>query len=161
LVRNIETLVEEKPGEHIPSNGERLDTVTSHSEAITMTTRKVTNGVLALLFLVVAVLSTSSCESKPNAYVKPDPVSSNLNKNFVLAEILQDSRQIGELAHHLQGYRGRVDGEGDTYPGVKREAAWDMDYGWGGGRFGKRMDTLGMAGRFGRSADRPQPNSEE
>ncbi len=31
-------------------------------------------------------------------------------------------------------------------------AAFDVDYGWGGGRFGKRRgDALGMAGRFGRS----------
>jgi hypothetical protein len=30
-------------------------------------------------------------------------------------------------------------------------AAWDMDYGWGGGRFGKRRDRLSLAGRFGRS----------
>ena len=29
--------------------------------------------------------------------------------------------------------------------------AWDMDYGWGGGRFGKRRDRLSLAGRFGRS----------
>jgi len=36
---------------------------------------------------------------------------------------------------------------------IKREAAWDMDYGWGGGRFGKRMDSLGIAGRFGRSVN--------
>jgi hypothetical protein len=32
-------------------------------------------------------------------------------------------------------------------------AAFDVDYGWGGGRFGKRRngDSLGLAGRFGRS----------
>jgi len=31
-----------------------------------------------------------------------------------------------------------------------------VDYGWGGGRFGKRRgmaDRLGLAGRFGRSVD--------
>lgn len=32
-------------------------------------------------------------------------------------------------------------------------SAFDVDYGWGGGRFGKRRnsDSLGLAGRFGRS----------
>ena len=32
-------------------------------------------------------------------------------------------------------------------------AGFDVDYGWGGGRFGKRRngDALGLAGRFGRS----------
>jgi len=33
-------------------------------------------------------------------------------------------------------------------------AGFDVDYGWGGGRFGKRRngDALSLAGRFGRSA---------
>lgn len=33
----------------------------------------------------------------------------------------------------------------------RADGAWDMDYGWGGGRFGKRRDRLTVAGRFGRS----------
>ena len=52
---------------------------------------------------------------------------------------------------------------------AKRQGAWDMDYGWGGGRFGKRTsgsnsqqggakryDMYGLTGRFGRDVARAQ-----
>jgi len=49
-----------------------------------------------------------------------------------------------------------TDGDAVEYVRTGSEAkrtggAWDMDYGWGGGRFGKRRDRLSLAGRFGRS----------
>ena len=42
-----------------------------------------------------------------------------------------------------------------------QQGAWDMDYGWGGGRFGKRApskryDMYGIGGRFGRDVSRVQ-----
>lgn len=52
-------------------------------------------------------------------------------------------------------------GRGEDEGVIKRESSLDMDYGWGGGRFGKRMDSLGIAGRFGRSVDRIQPGKHK
>jgi len=66
---------------------------------------------------------------------------------------------VEALARALQRYRrpARVadQQDGDWTDANKREAALDVDYGWGGGRFGKRRmaDRLGMGGRFGRSVD--------
>jgi len=83
--------------------------------------------------------------------------TSGSSSSLVLARILQDSKQISELIRLLQTYNSRPrSGNQDEVlrEDNKREAAWDMDYGWGGGRFGKRMDSLGIAGRFGRSVDR-------
>jgi len=66
---------------------------------------------------------------------------------------VETAAAVEALARALQHYRRPahlVDAAAK-----KREAALDVDYGWGGGRFGKRRmaDRLGMAGRFGRSVD--------
>jgi len=66
-----------------------------------------------------------------------------------------DNSAVEALAKALQHY-GRPVHLSPDWQGAaanKREAALDVDYGWGGGRFGKRgmADRLGMGGRFGRS----------
>jgi len=86
--------------------------------------------------------------------VRPPKKSTTL----LLTKILEDPEQARELVRLLEALEGRrragTGGHRDTSEETrKREAAWDMDYGWGGGRFGKRMDSLGMAGRFGRSVE--------
>lgn len=57
--------------------------------------------------------------------------------------------------------------DSDQFTEVKRQGSWDLDYGLGGGRFGKRAGKLpprvrrpadyfslgGMGGRFGRDVD--------
>lgn len=69
------------------------------------------------------------------------------------------SAAVDALARALEHYRRSAahlsDQTDADWPAKKREAALDVDYGWGGGRFGKRRmaDRLGIAGRFGRSVD--------
>lgn len=84
------------------------------------------------------------------------------------ARILGEVRQLADRTKNLQEDTRRLAAlenfNDDDYDEVavdglfrlgeesKRSgAAWDMDYGWGGGRFGKRRDRLSLAGRFGRS----------
>jgi len=102
-----------------------------------------------LVSYTLSLLMTSSSAQISSSTGNPSSV--------VLAKILQDSKQITELIRLLTQHRALQEGgqegllKGEEQ---KREAAWDMDYGWGGGRFGKRMDSLGIAGRFGRSVDK-------
>ena len=56
---------------------------------------------------------------------------------------------------------------------AKRQPAWDLDYGWGGGRFGKRSegrptrgggkqyDMYNFGGRFGRDVSHVDTAEEE
>jgi len=66
---------------------------------------------------------------------------------------VETAAAVEALARALQNYRRPA--QLVDAAAKKREAALDVDYGWGGGRFGKRRmaDRLGMAGRFGRSVD--------
>jgi len=72
---------------------------------------------------------------------------------------VETAAAVDALARALQHYRRPAHSAGqlgsDWTAADKREAALDVDYGWGGGRFGKRRmaDRLGIAGRFGRSVD--------
>jgi len=120
----------------------------STNQAIISTRRYMTT-----LLLVAAILSTSSCESRTNDYPNTEQASSLATSNNVaLAKVLQDARHL--IGHLRASSRGLVAAGDINEEAVKREAAWDMDYGWGGGRFGKRRpDLLGMAGRFGRSVN--------
>ncbi|KAK2141978.1 hypothetical protein LSH36_1009g01006 [Paralvinella palmiformis] len=83
-----------------------------------------------------------------------------------LAKIVAPLREIAREAEQLASLVERVAAEGDLgLELAKRQGAWDMDYGWGGGRFGKRgsgtstsqsgkrYDSFGIAGRFGRSVE--------
>jgi len=109
-------------------------------------------ALLSLVYFTSAILpvTAATAQGLPDSPGSPSGSSSSL----VLAKILQDSKQISELIRLLQTYSHQGTVSDDGIREGKREAAWDMDYGWGGGRFGKRMDSLGIAGRFGRSVDR-------
>jgi len=99
-------------------------------------------GLLSLLVLTSSVTSESSAAERGGEDADTDAA-------------------VEALARALQHYR-RAPARGADQLGAdwspaakKREAALDVDYGWGGGRFGKRRmaDRLGIAGRFGRSVD--------
>ena len=96
--------------------------------------------------LVVVVLTTTAMAE-----------SSAIQRDGDTAET---AAAVEALARALQHYR-RTDA--DWSAAKKREAALDVDYGWGGGRFGKRRmaDRLGIAGRFGRSVDRSASRSQD
>ena len=100
----------------------------------------VTCGLLAVLVLTTLVTSESSATERGG-------------------EDAQTAAAVEALARALQRYRHPAppaDQLSDDWSATKkREAALDVDYGWGGGRFGKRRmaDRLGIGGRFGRSVD--------
>lgn len=114
---------------------------------------------LTLVFLVsVFVFSSTSASA---GVVDPPTKTQSVVR---LSRVMDEIRRLSDLGRLLDlKVQQAVIGDGRGSPMMpdlgsleqqqqqKREAAWDMDYGWGGGRFGKRMDTLGIAGRFGRS----------
>jgi len=111
---------------------------------------------MLLAYTLSALLTLSTAQLPPSSDFKSGSPSS-----IVLAKILQDSKQITELIRLLTHQKSLQEASQDGLPDErKREAAWDMDYGWGGGRFGKRMDTLGIGGRFGRSVDKRKEHNK-
>ena len=82
-----------------------------------------------------------------------------------LAKLLSPLRELSKRAGQLEGIIS--DAAQDNTPLAaelhKRQQQWEaMDYGWGGGRFGKRnspqdapkrYDMYGAMGRFGRDVD--------
>lgn len=90
--------------------------------------------------------------------------ASSKSQTVRLTKLLDEVRRLSELNRlvelKVQGALLGPDGGPSSLQGEqgKRETSWDMDYGWGGGRFGKRMDSLGIAGRFGRSVNDDQSN---
>lgn len=84
-----------------------------------------------------------------------------------LAKLLTPLKELSKRAGQLEGLISDA-AEGDTELAAelhKRQQQWEvMDYGWGGGRFGKRApavgqeapkryDMYGNYGRFGRDVD--------
>lgn len=103
---------------------------------------------------LVAILACTLVLSAGTVTGNTDQASKSQTIRFT--KLLDEVRRLSELNRLVelkvqQALLG-VDG-GALAEHEKREASWDMDYGWGGGRFGKRMDSLGIAGRFGRSVN--------
>ena len=95
--------------------------------------------------LVVVLMTMTMAESSVGQHGDEDVETAAAIE--ALARALQHYRRPAHLAGQLR--------DGDWAAEKKREAALDVDYGWGGGRFGKRRmaDRLAIAGRFGRSVD--------
>ena len=94
----------------------------------TCSVQRVTCGLLVVVVLSTMAMAESSAASD---------------------DAVDTAAAVQALVRALQHYRRPAD------VATKRETALDVDYGWGGGRFGKRrmVDRLGIAGRFGRSVD--------
>jgi len=108
------------------------------TETVVMVTTSVhvTCGLLAMVVLTTMAMAESSAAERGG-------------------DDVETAAAVEALARALQHYRRPAELAGDWAAAKKREAALDVDYGWGGGRFGKRRmgDRLGIAGRFGRSVD--------
>ena len=114
----------------------------------------------AALVLVLCAVGTEG------ASVAENDVTAKKELLF-LAKILAPLKELAREALELSSFVERVATDRDfAMDMTKRQGAWDMDYGWGGGRFGKRgsstntggqsakrYDSFGIAGRFGRSVD--------
>ena len=102
-------------------------------ETVVMVTSSVhvTCGLLVVVVLMTVAMAESSATERDG-------------------DDVETAAAVNALARALQHYRRPAKVDGD-WPAAKREAALDVDYGWGGGRFGKRRmsDRLGIAGRFG------------
>ena len=78
-------------------------------------------------------------------------------ETLFLARLLRPVRELANQASQIEAIIEDAVSKG--MPTKRQGAGWDMDYGWGGGRFGKRAeakkryDMYGMGGRFGRDVD--------
>jgi len=113
----------------------------------------------AACFFVVCLIS--SVISAPSA-TKDDSAEDDLLV-LRLARILEPVQELARRAVALEELveKAASGDESASSEFVKRQGAWDQqDYGWGGGRFGKRQshgkryDMYGMSGRFGRDVSR-------
>lgn len=80
----------------------------------------------------------------------------NKDEALFLARLLRPVRDLSNQASQIEALIEDAVRKG--LPTKRQSAGWDMDYGWGGGRFGKRAeskryDMYGMGGRFGRDVD--------
>lgn len=102
------------------------------------------------LICVVTAATSSQEEEEADKEVRKQEL-------FLLAKLLHPSklRQSNRASLALNDL-DLEKGLGNKEEMKKRQGAWDMDYGWGGGRFGKRADMLDYGwggGRFGKRAD--------
>jgi len=116
--------------------------------------QKIICSVLAVILAVCAVHAIAAPSQTADAGSKTAK-----QEVYILARILQPLRQVvanaKELEEVIKELHSKVGGDMS-----KRQSAWDLDYGWGGGRFGKRgdakkrYDMYGFGGgRFGRDVD--------
>lgn len=107
---------------------------------------------------LVAILACTLVLSAGTASGNIDQASKS--QTVRLTKLLDEVRRLSELNRliELKVQQALLGADGGSLADQKREASWDMDYGWGGGRFGKRMDSLGIAGRFGRSVNEDPSN---
>jgi len=96
--------------------------------------------ILVLGLICVAVAAPSKEEEEEGREVRKEEL-------YLLAKLLHPNSPRAKDRANLSKGKAGLD---------KRQGAWDMDYGWGGGRFGKRADMLDYGwggGRFGKRAE--------
>lgn len=85
-------------------------------------------------------------------------------EQVILARLMAAIKYLAIEADDLEAFVEKATSSLDL-SGVEKRQAWEMDYGWGGGRFGKRgdsqkrYDAYGIAGRFGRDVDHVDSDS--
>jgi hypothetical protein len=116
------------------------------------------------LTLLVVLLAAVFCSC---TRLHDGPADSNANDDDSAAALISESNLARILAEVPRRSAGPLHGRltSDDWPAAGRGAQKrdDVDYGWGGGRFGKRRtgDALGIAGRFGRSVEKQQRTDED
>lgn len=113
--------------------------------------------------LIASMLAVLLAACTLHVSAAPSPTSSqkaSKQELYILAKILQPLRQLVNDATELEAVIVKELPNAKISEAVKRQSAWDLDYGWGGGRFGKRgeakkrYDMYGFGGgRFGRDVD--------
>ena len=114
--------------------------------------------IISSILAVLLAICTCHVFAAPSA---PSTETRKVTKQdlYVFARILQPLRNLVADANELEAVIAKElpNKVGEL---AKRQSAWDLDYGWGGGRFGKRgdakkrYDMYGFGGgRFGRDVD--------
>lgn len=111
-------------------------------------------------FLLICLISSISGAPSGTKEETNDEELLILRLAKLLDPIRDLSRRAGALEELVEKATSGSD-ESSSAEFQKRQGAWDqVDYGWGGGRFGKRQthgkryDMYGMSGRFGRDVSR-------
>lgn len=106
---------------------------------------------------IVLALCAHLSEGTSSSAIESDSVKGEI---YILAKLLGPIRQLTNRLEDIEAIieRAATDHEFAMEVAKRQGGAWDMDYGWGGGRFGKRdsnkrYDAFGLGGRFGRSVD--------
>ena len=113
----------------------------------------------------IAVLSLVAVGLIAIAAAVPAKKSDDNQRLLFLAKLLTPLRELSKRAGQLEGLISDAAQDDSQLAAElhKRQQQWEvMDYGWGGGRFGKRAmgqeapkryDMYGNYGRFGRDVD--------
>ena len=113
----------------------------------------------------IAVLSLVAVGLIAIAAAVPAKKSDDNQRLLFLAKLLTPLRELSKRAGQLEGLISDAAQDDSRLAAElhKRQQQWEvMDYGWGGGRFGKRAmgqeapkryDMYGNYGRFGRDVD--------
>ena len=113
----------------------------------------------------IAVLSLVAVGLIAIAAAVPAKKSDDSQRLLFLAKLLTPLRELSKRAGQLEGLISDAAQDDSQLAAElhKRQQQWEvMDYGWGGGRFGKRAmgqeapkryDMYGNYGRFGRDVD--------
>ena len=113
----------------------------------------------------IAVLSLMAVGLIAIAAAVPAKKSDDNQRLLFLAKLLTPLRELSKRAGQLEGLISDAAQDDSQLAAElhKRQQQWEvMDYGWGGGRFGKRAmgqeapkryDMYGNYGRFGRDVD--------
>ena len=113
----------------------------------------------------IAVLSLVAAGLIAIAAAVPAKKSDDNQRLLFLAKLLTPLRELSKRAGQLEGLISDAAQDDSQLAAElhKRQQQWEvMDYGWGGGRFGKRAmgqeapkryDMYGNYGRFGRDVD--------
>ena len=113
---------------------------------------------LAFLSVVVAACCLRSSTAAPTSKAVVKPSAEEL---LFLARLMAPLKELSQDVQRIQSFVEQVTRNRNMLmTGLsKRQPAWDLDYGWGGGRFGKRSerptrakqyDMYNFGGRFGR-----------
>ena len=104
-----------------------------------------------LLALCAVCLAWAAAAPAATNHARPSK-----DEALFISRLVAPMRDLANRASEIEALLEEVASNGVP---EKRQGGWDMDYGWGGGRFGKRAeakkryDMYGMGGRFGRDVD--------
>nr|QUP52013.1 sulfakinin [Urechis unicinctus] len=114
---------------------------------------------LAIIAIIIAICACA-VHAAPPPSARDDVVKDDV---LLIAKLMAPLQQLSRKLEEIQSYLEHTASDREFNMEMAKRQAWDMDYGYGGGRFGKRTsddkryDAFGIAGRFGRSVDHVDP----